>query len=212
MYFKVGRAASTSIIAIMTQLQIGDTAGRISDAARFVDTAWTLFPKSNICDEVNFRLFNPGLRRFTVVRNPLDRLCSFYNLLNHTADTPATYPRLRRATDPMRHNKRIHEESLEDYLQRIIQLPDAEMDEHIRPQASLVRLDQVKYDHICRFENLNCDMSEMFTALDLPSSYLEQFKRPINSSNHVKSGAMIPPALKRKVEERYHRDYETFGY
>ncbi len=212
MYFKVGRAASTSIVAMMTRMETGDTSDKLTDISALTDPAWALFPRRNLCEEVDFRLFSPNIRRFTVVRNPLDRLCSFYNLLNHTAEVRATTPRLRRASDPMRHNIRIHDESLEDYLERIIELPDCEMDEHIRPQASLVRLGQVKYDHVCRFENLAADLADMFKALALPDGYLEQFQQPINSSNHVTASAMIPRSLRHEVEKRFHRDYEAFGY
>lgn len=212
MYFKVGRAASNSLIAMMTRLHFGHAAKNFTDPNELANVAWSLFPKHNNYDDINFRLFAPNIRRFTVVRNPLDRLCSFYDLLNHTREAPAPVLRLRRETDPMRHTKRIHGESVEAYLERIIELPDAKMDEHIRPQSSLLRIDQVKYDHICRFENLAADLSEMFKALELPDGYLEQFQRPMNSSNRITTSTTVPQTLRDAVRKRYQADYEAFGY
>jgi hypothetical protein len=146
--------------------------------------------------------------KFTVVRNPWDRLVSWWSSINNNRDPSGLTPApnnffdyvLRRAP------------TFEDFISRCSdEIVDADGRKCIFRNQLEYLVDEngtVMVDFIGRFERLQDGFDEVTARLGLPPVKLPR----TNVSRHSTYTDYYTPAMARKVERVYRRDIETFGY
>ncbi len=80
-------------------------------------------------------------------------------------------------------------------------------DGHLRRQSALIDTDRV--DFLGRMETFDDDVGELLDRLELPRSGKLPRK---NTSACLRDGAGLSPDIRRRIEDLYRIDYETFGY
>ena len=143
---------------------------------------------------------------FSFVRNPFDRLVSAYN--NKVLE-------LEDVTGPMHAMGLRHDMPFAEFLQRVVETPDEQMDVHLLPQASMLCVDgQLIPSFVGQMEQ----MAMHWKALQV---WLRRERLPeLGSipSKNVRRGddrddlrqLFSDPGLVRLVEDRYADDLATF--
>ena len=96
--------------------------------------------------------------KFAFVRNPYDRIISFYHYFSHVRNT-------LQIPDPYQPGPRYH--GPEDFFRRILSDRLWKDEVHFRPQHTFIDTEQM--DFIGRFENFNNDINHIFATLNIPA-------------------------------------------
>lgn len=146
---------------------------------------------------------------FAVVRNPWDRLVSWYSMIANND--------FRKAGKKNRHNQFWHyicehADSFEAFLTRCT---DVVKDRDGRKSIMFNQLDYVSdergnviVDFVGRFENLPEDAAHIFSRIGMAEAKMPHRTR----SRHAHYCEYYTPALRDLVGERYARDVEHFKY
>ncbi len=141
---------------------------------------------------------------FSIVRNPLARLHSSY--VNKIED-------VRNAGGQenifWNHDIRL-DMSFEEFIERLIEIPDHKIDRHLRSQASILcDGDKLLVDHIGHFENLNEDWQHIADQYGLPllphKNKSSKTTAPNQASPYTKKTALL-------VADRFKQDINALGY
>ena len=204
-YGRVPKVANTSIKAALHRLlqQAPEQGARST-----TDAFWS---KSTHGET---RLISPGEARslrgshfsFSFVRNPFDRLVSAYN--NKVLE-------LEDVTGPMHAMGLRHDMPFAEFLHRVVETPDDQMDVHLLPQASILCIDGKL-------------IPSFVGQMEQMQSHWESLQRRLNRerlpmlgtipSKNVRRGdqrddlreLFSDPGLVRLVEDRYRDDISTF--
>ncbi len=143
---------------------------------------------------------------FTFVRNPFDRLVSFFQ-------EKYTYENGRyihyRPEIIFFWFKEIS--SFEDFIYKISKTPDLHLEEHFAPQY--IKTDRLKafgidINFIGRFEALEQDFEKVKTKFNLlPLEHINKSK-----GKHSDWRDYYTPQTAKMIYKRYHKDFEMFGY
>ena len=202
-YYEVTKAASSSIRLLMAQLE-----GLSTDRGPA---------------EVEFELVRhgdlkkyAGFDRFSVMRDPLDRLVSCYKdkirgLLeaSPSGHTGGLMPGLERYNRLPGVRLFYPEMSFEKFVRVVTRIPDSLAERHLRSQHRyfLDPRGRSLVDRLLRFEYLEEDLEAYFAHLGLPSAHLKHLRSTVPSS----SQEYYTEQLERRVRRRYKKDLEIFG-
>lgn len=131
--------------------------------------------------------------KFTVIRNPYDRIVSEYHWRKtHNLTTLSFEDFLHEARDVVRR---------QDYY-------NTPLNDHFIPQVDYFK--DIEYDFVLKFENLSEDFLELLNKLSLPKMELPK----TNCSNRTSSEYRhyFDSITKSIVEEIYGEDIQFFGY
>lgn len=143
--------------------------------------------------------FNSLSKKFTVVRNPYDRIVSEYN---YNEFNPSCI------NDP-----RVLNEWVKYKLKQVNSTPDMD-DNHFVPQWRYVfdKNGNRKVNHVIKYENLKPEFDSLMKKYNLP------MRLPIkkNSTARKKCTNLTAKDLdmvsRRMIQEYYRKDFELFGY
>lgn len=146
--------------------------------------------------------------KFTFVRNPWDRLVSWWSMIDNARDTinPANPP--NKFAGYVVQRARSFEEFLSCCTDEIVD-PDGR--KHIFRNQIDYLVDEngkIIVDFIGRFERLQASFDQVTARLGVASIELPR----INVSRHAAYTDYYTPAMAEEVGRRYARDVETFGY
>lgn len=195
-YFPVPKAACTSLKQV-----IADLCGLEQKFdPNFIDFEWVSGQRLN-----EF----PDYFRFTVVRNPWDRLASCYGNKIKSANNPfpSTFDRYNQVLQV----KIFYPEMpFDQFVKRVVLIPDVLSDEHFRSQKRLVcdPKGRLLVHKVAKLENLNEDLTDIFKTLQLPSMKMPHLNQ--TSSSRYKD--YYNDELWDLVTRRYRSDIEMFGY
>jgi hypothetical protein len=141
------------------------------------------------------------LHRFTVVRNPFDRLVSHW--ANITCDRARCGPQaFERGLESVMPETPFHE-----FLELALRRPDGDCNWHITSQ-SYVATDFKYIDRIIRYETLLADWKCFVRAYPL----VPMLTRKINFSQRGPWRGYFTPRMLDNVLARYEKDFELLGY
>lgn len=138
---------------------------------------------------------------FTFVRNPLDRLLSSY--MNKIVDVrnSGEYHNIF-----WNHDITLNM-SFDEFVERIVDIPDSKIDRHLRSQAScLWDGESLIADFVGKFENMSEDWKSIADQFGLPPMPHE------NSSTNAELENLYSVKTAKIVAERFQQDIDLFSY
>jgi hypothetical protein len=138
---------------------------------------------------------------FSFVRNPMDRLYSSY--VNKIRDAKSSGAE---KSIFWNHHMTL-DMSFEDFIFRLLEIPDAKIDRHLRSQSSIICEDgTILVDFVGRFENLRKDWKVIADEYDLPElAHANKSSKTLSRSPYSYETATL-------VADRFSQDINTFGY
>lgn len=146
--------------------------------------------------------------KFAFVRNPWDRLVSWWSFIDNGRDPTGASPDANNFFGYVLKQARTFEEFIARCTDEIV---DADGRKYIfRNQLDYLVDDSgaVIVDFIGRFERLQDGYDEVLARLGRPRAQLPR----INASRHAAYTDYYSPAMAERVGRLYARDIETFGY
>lgn len=151
--------------------------------------------------------------RFTVVRNPWNRLVSCYK---HKIQHFSRVNNGRLFIGFERYNKILPikafypEMSFDQFVKAVCLIPDVLSDEHFRSQKRLISdpKGHLLVEKVIKYENFDKDLTSIFKILGVPDLNIPHVNRT-NPSNYRH---YYDTQLKNLVARRYRSDIEMFGY
>ncbi|MCX6183284.1 MAG: sulfotransferase family 2 domain-containing protein [Bacteroidetes bacterium] len=128
--------------------------------------------------------------KFAFVRNPYDRLISYYFFIKKTENISPSVHR--------------------DEIKKMLSKENLESKIHLLPQFEFLVNEnrQLKMDFIGKVENFNNDLQHIFSALNLGKPKFHE----INSSKHLNFMEYYDDELLEMVKDLYKKDFELFNY
>ena len=145
--------------------------------------------------------------KFAFVRNPWDRLVSWWSMIDGARELSSATPRNRFASYVLQ-RARNFEEFISCCTDEIVENDGRK---HIFRNQIDYLVDSngtVIVDFIGRFERLQAGFDEVTSRLGLPNALLPR----VNVSRHAHYTSYYTPAMAEEVSRRYARDIERFGY
>lgn len=206
LYVKNAKAACSTVTKAIHLWQTGWAPERRIHVAPDLVQGWHAY------ERVAREIADPGVLRFTFVREPSKRVVSGF--LYYFADRKA--PLLRRheplirafGYDPEGPVERNFDAFL-DYVEAGMVEDVARTDIHFRPQVHNLRPDLVDYGFVGRVENLAADLARLEERLGIPS---ERRLAEVPRTNEARSAFAPTPAQAARLRDLYAADYEAFGY
>ncbi|MCF2948640.1 sulfotransferase family protein [Paraglaciecola aquimarina] len=137
--------------------------------------------------------------KFCVVRNPWERLVSWFELVSSTPSS---------GINNSNHNTLNFTQFINHWLNETMDIQGT-----TKPTQSQFAMitdfdNKVLVDHVCRFENLNDELSKMGERLNIEF----QLNQKINASSKLHYSLYYNNETKAKVEEVCHQDITHFGF
>jgi len=200
-YVKITKVASSSFELMLTNYLHGVIGGQPeADIDKYVTRGYA----DQYARHINPKKFTEDIRPgfvFSFVSNPLDRLYSSYKdkILDER-------PPERRHNIFWNHDIDL-EMTFDEFVRRIIEIPDHKIDRHIRSQAwCLWDGSELVADYIGKFENIARDWKTIADRYGFPElPHKNKSSRPTLADPYSKETALL-------VAERYKDDIRLFGY
>lgn len=154
-------------------------------------------------------VWSPEYRRFSFVRNPFTRLLSGF------LDKLVTNEYERQRHLPMMGFEQGSHPTLLEFLERLVEKPDAERDIHFTTQSSLLMVDKVEFDFIGRFEEFKRDFRRLrarYYGIPMPTESYEEFGKHHASNADEKVRQYFGTREADFVRHIYARDFALFAY
>lgn len=221
LYVAVPKAACTRIRSILAASVARDT---ISNWQR--DTNWLVHdrkvnglqaPRHSILDFYNVAT-DPNALRFSIVRNPYDRLVSCWadqyrdRSLGSSDGRIKRYLKYRRAVSeklPAGAGKTL---SFPEFVQFATATADRWIDRHWTPQHAILNLAGVQLHFAGKMENLSEHITRLLDHVNLPAESRAEFAKPFHNSKRGLMHEYYTAELADLVYRTYERDFDTFQY
>lgn len=210
-FVHVPKSAGTSVTTLLSQLstpldiEVGGSA-----FGEDVQNAYKKrhgLSKHSSATEIRALLGEQAWKRMTsfgVVRHPLERLASAYRFLKKW-DSP---------------QNKFHEaanafSSFGEFVDSGVWIEDDGPDRMFRPQAFWLADGnaRLQVDRICRVEHLESDLLRLLSDIGVPASKLPGGVPKLNTTDDARdSSAGLGAQAVKKIEKKYLKDYELFGY
>ena len=143
--------------------------------------------------------------KFAFVRNPYDRIISFYHYFSHVRST-------LRMPDAYQPGPRYH--GHRDFLKRILSDRLWKDEVHFIPQHTFIDVEQM--DFIGRFENFENDIDHIFTTLNIPKYEEMAYDRKSNYEGACDCPyplkGFFDPETAHIMYDHIKTDFDLFGY
>ena len=180
-YIPLSKNANTTIRTIIYELNEGISAKGVNIYSQYN------FPRIN-----RFKL--KKTYNFTFVRNPYDRLISFYQ------------EKVKKNDPRIKQYGLNSEMSFEDFVRIICKVPDNKLDKHANSQYYQIK--NLKIDFIGKVGNLDKDLKKVLSKANLTIKEIPQK----NKSKKILSRHDISEELKDLIYQRYKNDFQKFNY
>ena len=212
-YFGVAKAANSTIKYYLQSLEYINSPHQVKNV-HHKGFSPLLSPFQLDKQELSLALFSDKYKRFTLVRNPFERLLSCF--LDRVQDTKsASYKLLQNqmAVDPL-------DISFNEFVEFVGSQEIKKMDCHWRPQSYEIYNDIITYDDILRFEDLpeNIRFLQGLTNQGLSNSIAEKIlseninMSPSNTFAFSKVSEYYNNHIKDMVRKIYAEDFHAFDY
>lgn len=157
-------------------------------------------------------IWDPGVFKFCVVRDPYARLVSCYRDKLEQPSSRRTFKRMMGDLGLPPH-ARI---TFCDFVHAIAKLHHSQMNAHFRPQVFNTFMDLIPYDEIVRFDEFRTRLPELIARLypetaGNPAASIISRKRNERTAE-VEVDRYYTPELRRLVERIYRLDFEMLGF
>ena len=208
MYYNIPKAACTTIRTCLARLEAIDLKGQSVHQSN-AEVRLTLKQSAAACYRNYYR--------FTLVRNPWDRLYSCYK--NKVYDPPRFFPK----SNPYYNEKGEFNDFIKrygdigfkdmqfaDFVHFVVAVPDYLCDPHFLPQHYFFKMDTL--DFLGRFENFQSDLAWVMQKISpsFDGSEIITQKLQSSSASHYKDAYNDP--LITLVADKYQKDIELFDY
>lgn len=99
-----------------------------------------------------------------------------------------------------------NEDSLEDFVNKILKIPNFLCDRHFKTQYSIIHSKGAIMNHIGRLENINEDYEDIRKRYDFNELSI------LNKTKDPKEQIFLSKELKEKIFEKFEIDFREFGY
>ena len=158
-------------------------------------------PASNIRDVVGDRVWN-SMFKFSIVRNPYDRVISTYNFLNGWSGTPEKFK-----------EQLSKFSNIDEYISSDIWDESSGPDNIFKPQTFWLTDNKdrgkVIVDFVGRLETLDSDLNKVISKIENVEDAKFESAPVLNRS---KGESSLSDASIEKVNEFYKRDFKFWGY
>lgn len=144
--------------------------------------------------------------RWVIIRNPFSRLYSCW------ADKVNTVQPYGSRLPTLRDIFKAGESSFESFVDWILETEDEKSDGHWRSQDRMLRDQNFKPNFILRFEALGSDWKNLADVVGLCPKLEKHNCTRKDISDHTAHMNAYSRSLRRKVADRYHKDFKRFGY
>ena len=204
-FFPISKSANSSIKALLFRSELAGTHLQAPQRVHEAVSSPLVLPYQLGEECLAEVLENGGFKKFTVVRNPYDRVLSCY-LDRLQKEHTRPYKKIAKVLG-------TSSISLGDFLEVVAEQRYEEMDIHYRPQSVEVAAGHVRFDVVGKFEHLEHDVKRIVEL-----AYPELAGQKLGFRAPDKTGA----ASRRReyygrreadlVRRIYKEDFEMFGY
>lgn len=198
-YVRVPKVASSTLKLWLHRIHTGDHSAEVQ---RIHSEHAIPMPHQVGWDKV-CELLNGDGYVFTFVRNPIARFESAYR--NKIGGANRERAAWLRSTLGLPEDADV---TPEHFVAALEGSDPAEWDPHWRPQHMLTMSDLIEYDAVGKLESFDTHLARIAAAASLPEV-------PVAAMHHREKRIPLladEPALRRRVEALYARDFEAFGY
>jgi len=203
-YYNMPKAGCSSILWTLTRYELDDAAimpERVGSIHRREDSP---ILRGGDVDDLVSLLERDDVLRFTIVRNPFDRILSCY-----TNKIIRATPQRSRVLDELR----LSEEagvSLLAFLALVANQAPEQRDPHWATQDDLLFRGALPIDIIGRFENFDADLAEIGKRIDPDFARFIYTER--RHGTGVKDYSLVGSAEAELIREIYRADFTRLGY
>ena len=205
LYVTNQKAASSSLRDMMFTLGGGSREAGPGRGLNFPSKRWR---------EVVAAFDDPGVYRFTVGRQPVDRaVSSFFNLFvdRKNGFEWRHIPYMGRTGLKFGDRSSANFDRYIDYIEEAQAESEMFCDEHLRLQTHNVGARHLRYNRIGHYETLSQDVRQIMAEAGI-GQYRDEMLGWANRSSAKGSGFVPNPAQIARLERIYAEDYERFGY
>lgn len=179
------------------------------------------FPTNiHLVDEFPFPCFkkassHPSLKRyfrFTIVRNPWDRLVAFYTDMICSDDLPETFFMVG-TQESFNENGNFFQRNMpfNEFIERVCSIPESKANRYFGSQIyQLTTADgELLVNYIGYYENLKQTASDIFDQTQISLHEIPSSKGKVDDTSYTN---MYSQELQEKVRKRFAADIEVFGY
>ena len=137
--------------------------------------------------------------KFTCIRNPFDRIVSFYThkIMRNK------YNKILKYYGIDKHNKKEYQNNFKNFIDLLYERKNFEL--HLAHQTTALHIE--KLDYIIRFEDFNNDFKKICNHIHYKGKIYHKMK-----SNHRKYQEYYDKESRKKIEELYYKDLKELYY
>ncbi len=204
-YYRVAKAANSTVIATLAEMEGRKGAGVPAEGATMTDVAEARagfdWPSQLRSDDVRHleRFF-----RFAVVRNPFTRFVSVFRAVQRPSNNGEF---IRQVRKKMGNNAQAQPSDFLDYLES----GGIMKNYHWARQSDIVYISNDQLDFIGKVETLDSDLDRITKRLfDRPADMRRV--APFAAENRAAFESTMTPAVADRIKALYALDFERFGY
>lgn len=163
-------------------------------------------------EEQDKLLFGDDIYRFTMVRNPFSRLLSAYmSKISKNLKPKREVLAIINGVDVEQVKDLTQEVSFDEFVEVVVASKDFSMNPHWKPQVSQILFNHIRYNRIVYFENLEEDLSKVWT--DIYKSNVNGLAKPGNKTSATELvKEYYSDSTRKLVANRFENDFSEFGY